>query len=87
MLRVGLTHHERSPRGLRLTMVGIGLFFLGLTVGVALGAVIQGVWLVGLVVALGSGSLSAVFFRWATRVGESKGNDVSGRNDRSRGPS
>jgi hypothetical protein len=42
VFRAALARHERSPRGLRLTLVGIGLFMLGLTVGVALAAVVRG---------------------------------------------
>ena len=71
VFRAALARHERSPRGLRLTMVGIGLSMLGLTVGLALAAVVRGVWPVAVVAVTGSGSLSAVFFRWATRVSDS----------------
>jgi hypothetical protein len=52
-------------------MVGIGLFMVGLTVGLALAAVVRGVWPVAVVVVIGSGSVSAVFFLWASRVGSS----------------
>ena len=71
VFRAALARHERSPRGLRLTMVGIGLFMVGLTVGLALAAVVRGVWPVAVVVVIGSGSVSAVFFLWASRVGSS----------------
>ena len=66
--RAALTRRERSPRGLRLTLLGFGLFMLGLTVGSSLAAVVRGVWPVALVVVIGGGSVSAVFFRWATQV-------------------
>jgi hypothetical protein len=52
VFRAALARHERSARGLRLTMVGVGLFLLGLTVGLALAAVVRGVWPVAVVVVI-----------------------------------
>ena len=71
VFRAALARPERSPRGLRLTTVGIGLFMLGLAVGLALAAVVRGVWPVAVIVVLVAGSISAAFFRWATRISDS----------------
>ena len=71
VFRAAVARHERSPWGLRLTTVGIGLFMLGLTAGLALAAVGRGVWPVAVVVVLVTGSISAFFFRWATRISDS----------------
>jgi hypothetical protein len=70
VFRAAAARHERSPQGLRLTTVGIGRFMLGLTVGVALAAVVRGVWPVAVMVVLVAGSLSAVFFRWAAGISD-----------------
>jgi hypothetical protein len=73
VFRAALARHERSPRGVRLTLVGVGLFTLGLTVGGALAALARGLWPVAVVVVTGPGSVSAVFFQWASKVGASSG--------------
>src|SRR5258706_6264671 len=70
MFRAAFARHERSPSGLRLTTVGIGLFMLGLTAGLALAAVVRGVWPVAVVVVFVTGSISAFFFRWATSISD-----------------
>ena len=74
VFRAALTRRERSLRGPRLTMVGHGLFVLGLTVGVSIALVARGVWIVAVVVVAGGGLLSLASFSLAGRVGVSTGN-------------
>jgi hypothetical protein len=60
-------HHKRSPNGLRLTMMGLGLLIAGWGVGLALAAVARGAWPV-VAVALVLAWPSVVLFRWSGRV-------------------
>jgi hypothetical protein len=72
VFRAVLTRRERSLRGPRLTMVGNGLFVLGLTVGVSIALVARGVWIVAVVVLVGGGLLSLASLSLAGLVSVSR---------------
>ena len=66
--RAFIARRERSLSGLRLTMVGMGLSFLGPSVAVVVAAAVRDEWLVAGVVVVVSGSVLAVLFRLAARA-------------------
>lgn len=59
--------HRKSPRGLRLTMAGIGLTFLGWLIGLEVAVLGQGNVVLGLVLLLVGGWVPAFLFWLATR--------------------
>jgi hypothetical protein len=66
--RALFTRQGRSTGGVRLTAIGLGLFALGLLIGLVVTAMERGTWPVAVAIVLVTGWLPVACFRFAARV-------------------